>query len=198
MKMKTSNTTSKKLFGGLLAIALTGLFSSLANAQLDFDFSFTSGSSLSGFAYPFFPGTVTGELIGLSSSGPSTPTDVIIYTAPAGLGLNLTTPYDFVEQGGTISGTLTVSGNTITAAGPGGLYAVAGETNLQLQGFAGNVNLLSLYSTEGVTLGGTGNATGIPGANYSEVQSAPEPSTWALVVSGLALLAFWRRRARRA
>jgi MYXO-CTERM domain-containing protein len=43
----------------------------------------------------------------------------------------------------------------------------------------------------------TGDGFGV-GATLETVQAAPEPSTWALMLGGFGLLAFWRRRTRHA
>jgi hypothetical protein len=67
-----------------------------------------------------------------------------------------------------------------------------------------------LFVTDGSMIGeynaSTGTAinasliTGLSGPGFFEVeaQAVPEPSSWALMLGGLGLLAFWHRRSRRA
>jgi hypothetical protein len=217
MKMKTSNTLSKKLFGGVFAIALTGLFSSLANAQLDFDFSATVGYQLvadTSASVDWAP--ITGEIIGLGNSGSSTPLDVIIFSAPAQYTselasnpqypININYPYDFgLQAGSSITGSLTVTNNNGTETITAGTLSAVTSNGLDLslssiigEGNGGNFLYYDRGGDGRLYNNDVGNFDGLPGVTYSEVVATPEPSTWALVVSGLALLAFWRRRARRA
>jgi len=154
-----------------LTILLTGVLSSSASAQLvNFDFSFTTTD-----------GTVAGELIGLASSGSSTPNDVIVTSAPSSL--DITTPLDLTS----VFGTVTVSGSSLTLD-------------------AGNLNASTPDHLYSLNLTPTGNSLVYSGgaevfnseAPTFNLDSAPEPSTYAMLLGGLGLLAFWRLRTRRA
>jgi len=152
------------------AIVLTGILSSSARAQLvNFDFSFTTTD-----------GPVTGELVGLNSTGISAPTEVIIDSAPSSV--DITTPLDLSS----VVGTVTVSGSSLTLDA-GNLSASTPDHQI----------VLNLTPTGNSLANNAGAEVFNSEAPTFNLDSAPEPSTYAMLLGGLSLLAFWRLRTRR-
>lgn len=95
------------LMAALLSSAITG--ASVARAD-DFTFTFTGTAP-----YSTPPGTVSGEVLGLSDNGTSTPTEVILFSDPDGIATgNLTQRGWFNLTGQPAS--FTVANGVITAA----------------------------------------------------------------------------------
>jgi len=167
----------------IFAVVLAVAFSSSAHAQLlDFNFSF---SNVTGNT----DGTVTGEIIGLNSSGTSTPTDVIITSVPLAFYSvdNSSVPIDFGS-----TGSFTVSGDSITAASVDA-YTTPGY--LAEDGLALNSTGSSLFFAQEFDRDTVFNNGGLPGANYTYagIDDAPEPSEYALLLLGAAGLFAGRR-----
>ena len=166
------------------AVAAALVASGPAHAGLDFNFSFT------GDATGFVLGTVTGEIFGLTDDATSVPTDLVITSAPAGLGMPAF-PYDLSNAPGLhFSGdTFTVSGGAITATDFSEI-SLTDRVALELDEGTGD-NIL-----EGPTADTTANAGGFTGVTYTSADTSdvPEPATAALLLSGLFGLRWLRRR----
>jgi PEP-CTERM motif-containing protein len=166
---------------------LAVVFSSSAHAQLlDFNFSF---SNVTGNT----DGTVTGEIIGLNSTGTSTPTDIIITSAP--LALEIDTPADInTYPYPTITGSFTVSSDAISGGSLLASYVSGYDTLASLR-----LNGSNTYNSLGLIYAGeppiTGNDGGFSGATYTYagIDNVPEPSTYALLLFGAAALFAGRR-----
>jgi hypothetical protein len=171
----------KNRLGLTLALTLVGAFAAQrTHAQtLDFYFSFTSNvpAGVDG-TVTNVDGTVTGELFGLTNNAYSSPTDITILSAPAGL--DITTPYItsfYFGQGG-----FTVANGAITYENFDGA-AYGGPPGPYVQFFA------------------TYNILGIGDNQVEETQSsfnpavftaAPEPSPFGLLVVGAAAFVLWK------
>ncbi len=139
-------------------------------------------------------GTLTGEIEGLSSSGTSTPTEIVITSQPSGYP---DTPTNLIASGYGFYGTnnnFTVSGGVIVAANVGIYKAVTGgdyqgygfDFSSTTLGFS-NANGLFLASNTGATIMSNANTGGFAGVTYSAV---PEPHRTMLIflVAGVGLL----------
>jgi hypothetical protein len=220
--MKSSNKTSKKLFGGLFAAVVSLLSISAAHAQI----ITLSNTPTGGAASPF--------------GSPNTLTYGEVFTAPISGTL---TSFTLSLNGGVGSlyggvGTW----NSITSGSPINLYQSANVSSSGAQSFTFSPDIsvvsgqeyvayLSVYGDAGANSSTTmpegTSASGLVGftfinssdernnphwdtpagwgggvnASFSASFSpaaAPEPSTWALLLGGLGLLAFWRNRTHRA
>lgn len=182
-----------------------------ANAQLsNFDFSFSSndGDVLSpGNPAEPFSGTVTGEIIGLQNNASSTPSDIIITSAPSAF--DISTPYSFAPF---TDGppTFIVSDGQITAITtfPPVMVDHSGDYEL-IFGYSSSPNQATLIEleestgspfvglvdspAEGVELPTGG---GLSALNFTPA-AVPEPSAWALTLVAVGLLALWHLRVRR-
>jgi hypothetical protein len=185
-----------KFYAGIVLSALMCLFSiSSANAELlNFDFSFVGDPS-----HSTVNGTVTGEIIGLQNNATSAPSDIIITSAPAGLGL-LGLSYDLKANGWNLSSTgdtLTVANGVITNADYQATFGGGDFFDLNFSVVNNGVTVAGLngLETQGETF--TANLGGLSGATYTSAGlTAPEPSTWALLLGGLSMLALVRLRGR--
>jgi hypothetical protein len=163
---------------GLVAMLLVG--TATAASALNFDFSFSDDGSLGPFD---IPGTVTGEITGLTDNATSAATHVYIDTGPSGL--LLAPPFDTI--GNTIfANSFTVSGGQITDANYFATDAVTYAFGLN----TGGQNSLNSFEINLIT----GNSGGFGGVTYT---AAPEPSTWAMMLIGFAGLGYAGHRARR-
>lgn len=102
-------------------------------------------------------------------------------------------------SGGTVSFTVSFSGD----ADPTGLYgsvfsvALYGSDGYTLVGNSSNIDgsLVHLNWTPAATIGGEGSvAAEVLASGVTVAAPVPEPSTWAMLAGGLALLGFMRRR----
>jgi hypothetical protein len=196
--MKSLPLKSQNYIGTILAALLCLLSISSANAQLlNFDFSFVGASSIGDPSHTYFTGTVTGEIIGLENNASSTPSDIIITSAPSGLNLTSSLPYSLNANGWNLSefGTITVTNGAITSATMYNTYSTNQDDefalNTSISENSPNVGVLNgfLFNTNAVA-----NLGGFSGVTYTLV--VPEPSTWAMLLGALGVLAFWRLRTR--
>jgi hypothetical protein len=143
------------------------------------------------------PPTITGEIFRLDDNASSTPTNIIITSAPVELGV--VTPYslasDFYFTGG---GSFTVAAGAITSGSS--YFAYSGDStarlsfnNAALPGLTGFVSLSALYGFPVVTLA---NGDGLDGVTFTPVES-PEPSSYAMLFGGLGLLVLVSRLRRK-
>jgi hypothetical protein len=154
----------------LIATAISAVLISpiSAHAGLNFTFSFTNDPSVGNT-----PGTVTGEIFGLTDNSTSAATNVVIFSDPAALVLP-TNPYDIFDVPGAIflSNSFTVSSGQITTAD---FLETNGNFVLSLGGPTGANYLFGFNATEtGTDAGGTY----VPAA-------VPEPASITLLLSGL-------------
>ena len=140
------------------------------------------------------PGTVTGEITGLTDNATSAATHVWINSivGPLDFSPGLTTPFETFTSSDDNS--FTVSGGKITEA-----FYIAG--NLGEAGFLFDLITLSVEpqnSLQGLDPPWTiGNTDGLAGVTFTpELAPVPETSTWAMLLVGFAGLAFAGYRAK--
>jgi hypothetical protein len=161
----------------------TGLISLICPAAsqatlLDFTFSFSNTAGN-------VAGTVTGEIFGLTDNATGPTTNITLISYPAGLGLpppsQLVFPIVQVNS-------FTVTAGEITFATFRAFDATQfDELGLNVDGVA---NFLLNGATDALLL----NNGGFTGTTYTRVQATPEPSSVALLGTGLAALWQFRRR----
>ena len=167
--------------GFLIAAAAAALVSAPpAHAGLNFDFSFNSTTN--------DPGTVTGEIFGLTDNATSAATDLVIDSYPAGFSAPAV-PWDvFSSPSVSPDNSFTVSGGQITAADS--RIEFLGEFGLNI---LGGLNFLEVGAAEWLNKGG------FAGVTYTAdppATNTPEPTSIALLLSGLfGLRLIGRRRA---
>lgn len=170
--MTLSNRLSKSLFGGLLAVVL-----SISSAHAQLIFSFNLNDSVNGIT---MAGTFDANSLGsgkyaiLSLSGSVLDTNVS--PSPENFtGLSL--------YGGSDNTLLYPKAPQYVDANGIGFSTTSTQYNLYDTGSG-----LGLLDTHG------GNFL-LPSADFTVTEtSAPEPSTWAMLLVGMSLLAFWRLR----
>jgi hypothetical protein len=168
-----------KLLGLIAFMALIGI--APANA-LTFDFSFTNVSGT-------IDGTVTGEIDGLvNNEANQAPTAVFIDSAPAGLGLVFSTPFNVLDGFASNSFEFTVSDGTLT----GFFQATDAAVYLfQFYLLPGNVGLVNLWQPQ------YGNSViGSAPPDFVAVTATPLPAALPLFATGLGAMGLfgWRRK----
>ncbi len=168
-----------------------------AHAQtLNFDFTLTGGSATSNIG----GGTVTGEIMGLQNNASSTPSDILIFSAPAGLGISSSLPYSLEAHGWNLSGdaegaSITVSNGAITSSTDYEASIVSQDDYLSL-----NVPLIVNGVEEGPLNGleidtkYVSNTEGFAGVTYT--LATPEPASWALGLVAVVFVVALRRKTR--
>ena len=150
---------------------------------------------------------MTGELVGLQANGTSAPTDVILFSGVADPheGNNIETfseplPFDFNQYNPTQSGEFTLVNGSVTAIGSTG-FQISENTLDQVTidfVFGSGMNKVTETGTNSSFL--AENGFGANGVFYSAGTpdvAAPEPSTYALALLGLGLLAMLKIRRQR-
>lgn len=175
-------------FKSLIAAAAAGLMACASQAAI-VTFSFTSD--------PFFStttGTVTGRLLGLSESGSSAASSIIVDSLPAGLGVSAGDDLLTVFANDLLN-SVTITGGVVTGAEIL-LSSSAGSTGRHFLLNYGSIN--SLNNIEGQR--GVTNLDGFGAITFSVRPEAtvPEPGTFGLL--GLAMVGAYAatRRGRRA
>jgi hypothetical protein len=171
--------------------ALVAAYAPPARAGLlNFSFSFTDDPTVG-----TTPGTVTGEIDGLSDNSTSAASDVIIDTVPAALdNLEGPLPIDLTAAGWTfLLNSFTVSGGQIT---DGTLYAFDSGSKGTL--------VLDAFNKTGLTLDGSfkyvENDGGPAGVTYAPLAAAsvPEPASFQIGLASLPIVGLWFWKKRRA
>ena len=163
----------------LAALALT---MPMASAE-DFDFTFT------GTIYS--PGTVTGELIGLSPDGTSSPTDVILFSNSDGIkdgDLYAMGWFNYAQSPNTftvVNNTITAEDFTLFSANTNGYLALG----LHFDGAVFNLVDNALTDQQ------TGNVDGVDGVTFTPVD-VPEPASFGIFLLGALISSVGGRRSR--
>jgi hypothetical protein len=174
--------------------ALIVAFAAPARAGLlNFSFSFTTVPHQDGTT----PGTVTGEIEGLSDNSTGAASDVIIETAPSALGGISTEgplPIDLNASGWvSIFNSFTVSGGQITDAS---FFAVAADSNAGIFLNVSGDNLVT-FDDEVTTVANEGGFAGATYAPLVAAPSVPEPASFQVGFASLPILGFWFWKRRR-
>jgi hypothetical protein len=161
-------------------------FSASAYAQvlLNFQFSFISNPT---YTTPGANGVVTGELVGLTNNATSLPKDVIIDSAR--MPFLIASPVDLNSTGAGSTTGFTVPDGVITGGAIGlnnGTYQV--DLNYEFN----SLILFPIGGGGGFDRASLSTNDGFDGATYTDI-SAPEPSTWAMLVGGLVVLGVYHR-----
>jgi hypothetical protein len=180
----------------ILSFILGLVATPVAQAQLlSFDFIFYDGSNEG--AGPFTNEPVVGEIIGLLNNTSNQAPQNIIITSDPNAGITAT-PISFAPFLA-LNTTFTVSDGQITGVQQDGSFTIDSTGIYDLE-----LNAVYFVNPTGPSVGyngfGTGtsdyiqNSEGFAGVIYT---AAPEPTTWALLLGGLGLVAFFRLRTRR-
>jgi hypothetical protein len=171
---------------GVFAVAMLAATAGRTQASLIFDFSITNATGN-------VPGTVTGQILGLTNNTTSAATQVLIDSFPPALGNAAgPTPINAMLWNFQLENSFTVSNGQVTN---GGFWAEESSTPLLLlyiNGGGGNFNYVSLNGSNTLQVYA---ASGLAAANIVPAQASPEPASVTLL--GLGLLVCAGRRLRR-
>jgi hypothetical protein len=166
----------------ITTFAILVAFAAPAAHAEDFTFSFSGGGGS--------PGLVTGELIGLSPDGTSSPTDVLLLSNTDGVRNGDLSAMGWFNYAGTpnsftvTDGAITAENFTLFSANTDDFFSLG----LHFDGVA--FNLLDNALTDEQT----GNASDVAGVTFTPV-AVPEPACIVIFLAGLATLAFLQKRA---
>jgi len=182
----------------VFAVVVTAMVSGPSRANtLSFDFSFSNTLGVT-------PGTVTGQIYGLSDNATSAATSVVITSYPASLG-SIGTPFDVLSYplvsgvpSAVISNSFTVSGGQITSVN----FYVDGQCIPAAPcGYAPIVLYLVTGSSPTAYLFGasdpvTGTSNGAVQSDSIDFTPTPIPAAFPLFATGLGALGLvgWRRK----
>jgi hypothetical protein len=163
---------SKACAAFILGIAFF-LSAQLAQA-LDFDFTFAGTTEADA------PGTVSGEIFGLTDNTTSLPTNVKVTVDTQGF----STPFSFAPYAGDDGPGFTVTAGVITSAVAG----FTDSTSTRLITFDDEENYYGTYTQSTFTA----NDLGFAGVTYTpDFNDIPEVSTWAMLFLGLCAVGFF-------
>jgi hypothetical protein len=153
-----------------------------ADPLLDFDFTFTGSSN--------YPGTVSGEIEGLTNNATSRATAVFVTSATISSPISST--YNTVHDAGSFN-SFTVTNGVITAIT---FYANNASTYALVLGMAEGETKDEFVNFSIATV--TENPDGLPGITFTPVapSAVPEPGSLALFAPALLGIALFRRRKR--
>jgi hypothetical protein len=157
-----------------IAAILMALAAPAARAE-DVMFSFSGGISS--------PGTVTGELFGLSPNGTSSPTDVILLSNPDGVQNGDLFAMGWFNYYATPNSFTAVNG--VITAENFSLFSANTDDILSLGLPFDDASFNLLY--DALTDLQTGNAAGVDGVTFTLVD-VPEPGSLATLLSGLSMM----------
>jgi hypothetical protein len=171
-----------KVLASAAFCALVAAYAPPARAGL-LNFSFSLTNTLGNV-----PGTVTGEIDGLSDNSTGAASDVIIETAPAALDdLEGTLPIDTSASGWQYAdNSFTVSGGQITDA------SIVAKSQDGKAYFFFNPNGFNFVTLDGNS-NTVGNADGFAGVTYAPLAAAsvPEPASFQIGLAALPIVGFW-------
>jgi hypothetical protein len=166
----------------MVSVAAMMAVSPAAHA-MNFDFSFSNDPAQGNVT-----GTVYGEIFGLTNNATSLPTDVVVYSYPAGITpLPTAAPLDINAYAAYLGEFINGTGFTVTNG------VITGEDYQIYGGYfdldsGGN----SLVSSNVLTR--VSNTDGLAGVNFS---ATPLPSTWTMLIAGFVGLCFFAHRGRK-
>ncbi len=164
----------------LAAVAMLVAFAAQAARAEDFTFSFLGGAGS--------PGLVTGELIGLSPDGASSPTDMLLLSNMDGVRNGDLTAMGWFNYANTpnsftvTDGAITAENFTLFSANTDDFFSLG----LHFDGV--DFNLLDNTLTDEQT----GNASGVTGVTFTPV-AVPEPASLGMVAMGFGVAKLGRR-----
>ena len=157
------------------------------------NFSINDDASVNIFGRTHLGGTVTGTLYGLADNGFSMPTSVVFTSDVSAFGMSadLFTPHIQIGAGfelnnGTVVGADVLLDFVLTN---GESWLTFNSSEVQNQNF--------LMRSIGVPRVAIGNQEGFGGATYTTISAVPEPSTWAMLLLGVASIGFVTYRRNR-
>jgi hypothetical protein len=151
-----------------------------AARAMNFDFSFSNNPAEGGNV----AGTVYGEIFGLTNNATSLPTDVVVYSYPAGITPIPPAPLDIPDYATALGEFINGNGFTVTNG------VITGEDYQIYGGYfdldsGGN----SLVSSNVLTR--VQNTDGLAGVTFA---ATPLPSTWTMLIAGFVGLGFFAYR----
>jgi hypothetical protein len=171
----------RKAFGGVLLIVLLGFAIDGQAQTLDFDFTIVGDQS--------HPGTVTGEIFGLTDNTTfDFPTEIEITSTPASWHI----PPDFVvPYNKDVNGYFSVENGAITGELVADVFPVQ-DANGAVGTLLFNTGGLNAFEYPPQNGGQVSNIDG--GTTFTLVKPVPLPGTWAMLLSALGMLGCLLRR----
>lgn len=175
----------------ILALAISGIALSSVSAKADdFSFSFTNT------VWYAVPGTVTGEILGLTNNATGPAAEVLITSFPSGLNSVLGSgPINAMLWDQQYQNSFTESGGQVTAGGFWANDTINGWSQgaqLYINGDGGPYNFLNLDGTDALYVWGD---NGLAAANIKPLGTpTPEPSSFLLALGFAGVLGAFRRK----